>query len=149
MIPLINHPMFAEVAPAIDRLHSLQRAFPNIQHSNSCPLPISMDCVLPMSSPLSDVSIPVSFSQFLSHYTSISSCYLSAFCSAQGSRHICRSALHLFYIMCGTLLGSLPCSASLPYRVSVRCQGKEASIPSTCTPVDRRLSTASLTPPYG
>eukprot|EP00808_Paulinella_micropora_P012177 g8586.t1 len=63
----VVHPMFLEIAPTIDRLRFLQRAFPISSHSNSSSLPISLDNVLPMCSPLSDVSEPIT-SQFLYHF---------------------------------------------------------------------------------
>eukprot|EP00808_Paulinella_micropora_P027811 g29186.t1 len=70
--------MLLEIAPTIDRLRFLQRAFPTTSHSNSSSLPIPLDKVLPMCSPLDDVSDPIS-SQFLYHYSDISSPYLSEF----------------------------------------------------------------------
>eukprot|EP00808_Paulinella_micropora_P006083 g8769.t1 len=84
----IVHPIFLEIAPTIVRLRVLQRAFPISSHSNSSSLPISLDDVLPVCSPLSDVSEPISFSQFLYHFSDITSPYLSAYIQLRGrSKH--------------------------------------------------------------
>eukprot|EP00808_Paulinella_micropora_P008181 g14231.t1 len=100
--------MFAEVAPTIVRLRSLQRAFPITHHFNSYPLPIPMDCVLHMSSPPR-----CSSSRFVFSITIPASplpIFLHVFSSgvAQNMMPICRSSLLLFFTMCGTLSGSLP-----------------------------------------
>eukprot|EP00808_Paulinella_micropora_P023641 g37787.t1 len=103
------HPMFLEIAPTIDRLHFLHRAFPTTSHSNSSSLPIPLDKVLPMCSPLDDVSDPISFSQFLYHYSDISSPYLSEFTqlrTAPNMMLIFRRDSPLFLTALGTSIGS-------------------------------------------
>eukprot|EP00808_Paulinella_micropora_P020486 g52968.t1 len=141
-LPHPAHHMFLEIVPTIDRLRFLQRAFPTTSHSNPSSLPIPLDKVLPMCSPLDDVTDPISFSQFLYHYSDISSPYLSEFTQIRGrSKHDahlqnCFASLlnrvSLFY-----WLSSIDSSAPLRYCVRIRCQGGEASIPLTCPPIDR------------
>eukprot|EP00808_Paulinella_micropora_P004738 g81248.t1 len=134
--------MFLVIAPTIDSLHVLQRAFPISSHSNSSSLPISMDNVLPKCSPLSDVSDPISFSQYLYHFSDITSPYLSEYIRLRGrSKHDahlqkCFTSL-LNRVRHFEWLSSIDSSAPLRYRVRVRCQGNEASIPLTCPPIDR------------
>eukprot|EP00808_Paulinella_micropora_P001038 g48337.t1 len=145
----VVHPMFLEIASTIDRLRILQRAFPTSSHSNSSSLPISIDNVLPKCSPLSDVSDPISFSQYLYHFSDISSPYLSEYIRLRGRSkhnahlHKCFTSLlnrvrHFDWLSSIDWLSSLDSSAPLRYCVRVRCQGNEASIPLTCPPIDRR-----------
>eukprot|EP00808_Paulinella_micropora_P012069 g17309.t1 len=92
----VVHPMFLEIAPTIDRLLVLQRAFPTSSHFNSSSLPISVDNVIPKCSPLSDVSDPISFSQYLYHFSDITSPYLSKYMQLRGrSKHNAHLTLHL------------------------------------------------------
>eukprot|EP00808_Paulinella_micropora_P026041 g68591.t1 len=92
LVDPVVHPMFLEIAPTIDRLRFLQRAFPTSSHSNSSSLPIPLDKVLPMCSPLADVSEPVTFSQFIFHFSDLSSPYLSDFIRLRGRL---KNAAHL------------------------------------------------------
>eukprot|EP00808_Paulinella_micropora_P031614 g7979.t1 len=108
----VVHPMFLEIAPTIDRLRVLQRAFPTSSHSNSSSLPISIYNVLPKCSPLSDVSNPISFSQYLYHFSDITSPYLSDYIRLRGrskhNAHLQKCVSHLFSTAFGTLNGSHP-----------------------------------------
>eukprot|EP00808_Paulinella_micropora_P006570 g67072.t1 len=93
----VIHPMFLEIASTIDRLRFLQRAFPTSSHSNSSSLPISLDNVLPMCSTLSDVSEPITFFQFLYHFSDITSPYLSEYIQLRGrSKH--NAHLEVFHL---------------------------------------------------
>eukprot|EP00808_Paulinella_micropora_P005011 g31682.t1 len=138
----VVHPMFLEIAPTIDRLRVLQRAFPISSHSNSSSLPISMDNVLPKCSPLSDVSDPISFSQYLYQFSDITSPYLSEYIRIRDrSKHDahlqkCFTSL-LNRVRHFEWLSSIDSSAPLRYCVRVMCQGNEASIPLTCPSIDR------------
>eukprot|EP00808_Paulinella_micropora_P010648 g33992.t1 len=113
----VDHPMFLEIAPTIDRLRALQRAFPTTAHSNSFSFPIPLNDVLPDCSPTSDVSLRG---------------------RAKNDAHLqkCFTSL-LNRVRLFNWLSSIDSSAPLPHRVRVRCQGNEASIPLTCPPIDR------------
>eukprot|EP00808_Paulinella_micropora_P013400 g48120.t1 len=101
-----------------------------------------MDNVLPKCSPLSDVSDPISFSQYLYHSSDITSPYLSEYIRLRGrSKHnahlqMCFTSL-LNRVRHFEWLSSINSSVPLRYCVRVRCQGNEASIPLTCPPIDR------------
>eukprot|EP00808_Paulinella_micropora_P021965 g8693.t1 len=135
--------MFLEIAPTLDRLRFLQRAFPTSSHSNSSSLPIPLDKVLPMCSPLADVSEPITFSEFLYHFSDITSSYIELRGRSKHDAHLqkCFASL-LNRVRHFEWLSSVDSSAPQRYCARIRCQGNEVSIPLTCPPMDRlyRLS---------